>query len=216
MIDYLLFDLDNTLYPASCGLGLEMNRRMSVFVADYLDVDLATAEELRRAARERYGTTLGWLRAEHALEDVDPYMDAVHPENLTPWITDAHADEAQSVLGEIDLPAAILTNGPREHAERVLERLGIARRFDRLFDLRENNFEGKPAISAYRKVLDELAIRPESTLFVDDMVQYLLPFRDLGGMIVHMSASGSAMPQIPAINTLRDLVHIIYPKGSRG
>lgn len=216
MIDYLLFDLDNTLYPASCGLGLEMNRRMSVFVAEHLNVDLTAADDLRRGARERYGTTLGWLRAEHALEDVNPYMDAVHPADLSPWITDDHADEAQSVLGEIDLPAAILTNGPREHAERVLERLGIARRFDRLFDLRENNFEGKPAVSAYRRVIDELSIRPESTLFVDDMVQYLLPFRDLGGMIVHISAPGSAAPQIPTISTLRDLVHIIYPKGSRG
>ncbi len=52
----------------------------------------------------------------------------------------------------------------------------------------------------------ELGIGPESTLFVDDMVQYLLPFRDLGGMIVHMSA----------ISALRDLVQIIYLKGSRG
>jgi len=216
VIDYLLFDLDDTLYPASCGLGLEMNRRMSAFVAEYLEVDLTAANELRSEARERYGTTLSWLRTEHGLEDVDPYMDAVHPADLSPWITDAHAREAQSVLEMIDLPAAILTNGPREHAERVLDRLGIAGRFDRLFDLRENDFEGKPAISAYRRVIDELAITPESTLFVDDMVQYLLPFRDLGGMIVHMGAPGSAEPQIPAISTLRDLLHIIFPKGSRG
>jgi putative hydrolase of the HAD superfamily len=216
VIDYLLFDLDNTLYPAASGLGLEMNRRMSVFVADYLGVELTVADELRSGARERYGTTLSWLRTEHGLEDVDPYMDAVHPADLSPWITDAHAQEAQSVLQEIDLPAAILTNGPREHAERVLDRLGIAGRFDRLFDLRENNFEGKPAISAYRRVIDELAITPGSTLFVDDMVQYLLPFRDLGGMVVHMGAPGSAAHQIPAISTLRDLLHIIYPKGSRG
>jgi len=216
VIDYLLFDLDNTLYPASCGLGLEMNRRMSVFVAEYLNVDISVADELRSGARERYGTTLGWLRAEHSLEDVDPYMDAVHPADLSPWITDAHAEEAQSVLDEIDLPAAILTNGPREHAERVLDRLGIGRRFDRLFDLRENNFEGKPAVAAYRRALDELAIRPESTLFVDDMVQYLLPFRDLGGNVVHVTAAGPSDTEIPTIEALRDLVPIIYPSRSRG
>ena len=216
MITYLLFDLDNTLYPASCGLGTEMNRRMSLFVAEYLGVDLPAANELRREARTRHGTTLSWLRAERGLTDVDRYMETVHPYDLSPWITAEHAREARSVLSEIDLPAAVLTNGPREHAERVLDRLGIADRFDRLFDLRGNNFEGKPARSAYVRALDALSITAESTLFVDDVVQYLLPFRDLGGMIVHMRSPESATPEIPGITTLRDLVPIIYPSRSRG
>jgi putative hydrolase of the HAD superfamily len=215
MIEYVLFDLDNTLYPSSAGLGDEMNRRMTRFVAGHLGVDLDAAAELRREARTRYGTTLAWLRQEHGLLDVEPYMEAIHPADLSPWITDEHAEEAQEVLQQIDVPAAILTNGPREHAERVLQRLGISDRFERLFDLRSNGFEGKPARSAYTRVTAELAIRPASTLFVDDMVQYLLPFRDLGGQIVHMAISGPTAAEIPTIRRLRDLVPIVYPDRSR-
>jgi len=64
--------------------------------------------------------------------------------------------------------------------------------------------------------LDELEIRANTTLFVDDMVEYLLPFRDLGGNVVHVTASGASDAEIPSIEALRDLVPIIYPSRSRG
>jgi putative hydrolase of the HAD superfamily len=216
MIEYVLFDLDNTLYPSTCGLGLEMSRLMTVFVADYLGVDLDTADAMRREARERHGTTLTWLLEERGLPDADPYLEAVHPRDLSPWITEAQAAETRAVLDAIDLPASVLTNGPREHAMRVLDRLGITDRFERVFDLRSNGFVGKPARSAYRGALEELQIPAESTLFVDDVVQYLLPFRELGGMIVQVTAAEPAAPDVPTIAALRDLVPIIYPKRSRG
>ncbi len=215
VIDYVLFDLDDTLYPSSCGLGEEMNRRMSVFVADYLGLDLDAANALRAQARTRYGTTLTWLRVEHGLLNVDPYMEAVHPCDLSPWISAEHAAEVRDVLERIDLPASVLTNGPEEHALRVIERLGLTRRFERIFALRGNNLEGKPARSAYLRAATALGLRFESTLFVDDVVQYLLPFRDLGGMIVHMSSSDSGIPMVPRITSLRELVPMIHPEGSR-
>lgn len=216
MIEYLLLDVDDTLYPRSSGLGREMSRLMTRFVANFLGVDHATADELRREARERHGTTLAWLLEEVGLEHADPYLEAVHPVDLSPWITDEHAAEAQAALSAIDLPASVLTNGPREHAERVLDRLGLSDRFDRVFDLRSNGFVGKPAPSVYQRVLDELDIRANTTLFVDDVVQYLLPFRDLGGNVVQVTASGPSDTEIPAIEALRDLVPIVYPNRSRG
>ena len=212
MIDYVLFDIDNTLYPATCGLGREMDRRMTVFVADYLQLDLDAANEARIRARQRYGTTLTWLQTEHGMRDVDPYMAAVHPADLAPWILAQHAADAQEALSSIDRPAAVLTNGPREHALRVLERLGLSDRFERIFDLRSNGYVGKPAQSAYLRVLDELRLDAGTTLFVDDVVQYLLPFRDLGGQIVLMAPPNADAPGIPRISHLRELALIIHPE----
>lgn len=216
MIDYLLLDVDNTLYPQSTGLGLEMSRLMTGFVARFLEVEEPTAEQMRREARGRHGTTLAWLLAEAGLEDADPYLEAVHPIDLSRWITDEHAAEARETLDAIDLPASVLTNSPREHAERVLDRLGLCDRFERVFDLRSNGFVGKPDPSVYHRVLDELEIRANTTLFVDDMLQYLLPFRDLGGNVVQVTAEGAPDTEIPTIEALRDLVPIVYPSRSRG
>lgn len=216
MIDFVLFDLDNTLYPASSGLGLEMSRRMTEYVRDYLGVPLQEAAALRRKALTHHGTTLTWLCREHGLEDVEPYLETVHPIDLSPWITEAHAKTASDVLDALDVPAAILTNGPREHAMRVLERLGIASRFEALIDLRENEFVGKPARTAYERAIARLGITPARTLFVDDVVQYLLPFRDLGGRIVHLAEHRAMDAEVPTIASLWDLVDIIAPGRSRG
>ncbi len=67
-----------------------------------------------------------------------------------------------------------------------------------------------------RTALDKLEIRANTTLVVDDVVEYLLPFQDLGGNVVHETASGASDAEIPTIEALRDLVPIIYPGRSRG
>ena len=118
MISYLLFDLDNTLYPRSSGLGREMDRRMTRYVAEWLGVPMAEAEIQRRTNLKRFGTTLRWLVTEHDLTDVDHFLDAVHPTDLDQFLTEKDREQAQETLHEIDVPAAILTNSPMEHARR--------------------------------------------------------------------------------------------------
>lgn len=66
---YLLFDLDETLYPSSCGLMQEVSRRMTAFVAGYLKIDPQRAAELRKELSRKYGTTLTGLIREHGLAD---------------------------------------------------------------------------------------------------------------------------------------------------
>ena len=40
-----IFDLDNTLYPATCNLFDQVDKKMGAFISDYLGVDL---DEARR------------------------------------------------------------------------------------------------------------------------------------------------------------------------
>jgi putative hydrolase of the HAD superfamily len=75
---YLLFDLDETLYPASCGLMQAVSERMTAFVAEYLGLPEAKAVELRRGLSLRYGTTLTGLMREHGLADPERYLAYTH------------------------------------------------------------------------------------------------------------------------------------------
>src|SRR3546814_16356352 len=69
-----LFDLDNTLYPASCGLMAAVSRRMTRFVAEILGVDHGTALiEQKRLFREP-GTTLRGLMDRFSVDPVG-FMD---------------------------------------------------------------------------------------------------------------------------------------------
>ena len=63
----------------------------------------------------------------------------------------------------------------------VLDALGIARHFPRLFDLRFLEFAGKPNPSAYRKVLEALGEpRPERCALVEDSVRNLATAQSMG------------------------------------
>ncbi len=148
MIQYVLLDLDNSLYPKSSGLGRFMSDRMGEFIVRHLGVSNDRADELRRSGLAQYGITLKWLMQEHDLTEIEEFIEFVHPTNLGEFLTDEDRRTARNTLDEIDLPASILTNAPMEHAERVLEWLGIRGRFEHVLDIRLNKLGGKPAPSA--------------------------------------------------------------------
>ena len=213
MIRYLLFDLDNTLYPSSTGLCEAMDRRMTEYVASWLRMTDDDALKTRRRNSRLHGSTLRWLITE-GFTDIDEFLSYVHPENPAEYLDGNDAAAARSVLDEIGVPASILTNAPSEHASRVLDCLGIRDRFEHVFDLRWSGFVGKPSPQVYMRVLDHVASRPEETMLVDDVLQYLLPFRHLGGQIVHVSAAGQVEPGIPTIGALRELLPYVRPERS--
>lgn len=215
MIAYLLLDLDNTLYPATSGMGKFMGSRMGEFVVRHLGVSGQRAAEMRAEGLARHGTTLKWLAREHDLTDIEAFIEYVHPTDLAGFLTPEDRDAAQQSLAEIDLPASILTNAPKEHAERVLAWLGVRDRFEQVFDLRFNRLSGKPAPSAYERALGAARASPAETLFVDDVLQYLLPFRALGGHAVHVTGEPTGEPGIPAIGSITELAGTIDRMRSR-
>src|SRR5580698_10421063 len=82
-IETWIFDLDNTLYPASCALYREVESRMTDFIMAELSLDRDAAQTLRRRFFEQHGTTLRGLMLEHALEP-QAFLDYVHELDLSP------------------------------------------------------------------------------------------------------------------------------------
>ncbi len=75
---YLLCDLDETLYPSSCGLMQAVSARMTAFVAEYLGVGREEAARIRSRLRVVYGTTLTGLMREHGLQVAEHYLAYTH------------------------------------------------------------------------------------------------------------------------------------------
>ncbi|MBN2051572.1 MAG: HAD-IA family hydrolase [Spirochaetales bacterium] len=206
MIDYILFDMDNTLYPESSGLGPAMRDRMNAFTADFLKVSPERAQELRRKYLPVYGTTLRWLQQCHGLEAVHRFMDEVHPKNIHAYI--GKNPGLRRMIEDLPVGVSVLTNSPPEHAERILSELGIEDLFDHVFDITFNDYNGKPYESCFTKVLSTVAMEAHQVLLVDDVPDYLIPFRDLGGQILLMDETGrhrdSGLPSIREILELPD------------
>ncbi len=172
-----LFDLDNTLYPASCRLFDQVDRRMGEFVQQTLGLtDPSEARRIQKQYLREHGTTLRGLMDRH---DVSPesYLAYVHAIDLSPVPPNPNLDAALA-----DLPGRklIFTNGSVPHAEGVLDRLGIARHFEAVFDIAAAAYTPKPDPDAYRQVVRKHALRPEATVFFDDMPRNLAPAAEMG------------------------------------
>jgi putative hydrolase of the HAD superfamily len=187
-VSQLIFDLDNTLYPASSLLADEMHQRMTDFVAKHLGVSFEDALALRQEGFRKHGTTLRWLQREGHLAEPDHFLDYVHPDNLQDFLKPS--PNLRTLLESIPLPKAILTNAPHAHALRILRYFDVESCFDQVFDLQWNQYEGKPRRSAYERPLSALGIAANQAVFIDDLPDYLATFVEMGGNCILVDESG--------------------------
>ncbi len=178
---HLLFDMDNTLYPASSDMDKGITRRMLECVAEFFHCDMEKATALRAERIVHYSTTLEWLRAE-GMSDIEGFLAHVHPDNEADELTEQPA--LRDFLLSLKMPMSILTNAPHEHADRVLAKLGVADLFEAVTDIRDAGFNGKPYPDAYLAALKKVGANLEDTLFLDDMQKYTDGWVALGGTAV--------------------------------
>ena len=75
-----VFDLDNTLYKAECGLFDKVHILMGKFIEEKLNLNPGDAQALRSKYYHQYGTTLRGLMIEHHVNP-NEYLDYVHQIN---------------------------------------------------------------------------------------------------------------------------------------
>jgi putative hydrolase of the HAD superfamily len=175
-VDCWLFDMDNTLYPASSSLFPQIDLRMQAFVGRLLGLDASAARVVQKRYFHEYGTTLRGLMVHHGV-DPQAFLDDVHD-------VDVSALEPNARLGELitRLPGRkiVFTNADRPYAERVLARIGVADCFDAIHDIQATQYWPKPNALAYESACRDLAIDPARAFFVDDMAHNLHPAKALG------------------------------------
>ncbi len=85
----------------------------------------------------------------------------------------------------------ILTNGSTDHADKVLERLGIGEHFEAVFDIIAAELEPKPAPQTYRKFLADHAVDPTTSAMFEDLARNLVVPHQLGMTTVLVVPDGS-------------------------
>jgi len=175
-IDTWIFDLDNTLYPASTDLFAHIDRRMTAFVGDLLGLDPAEARRVQKDYFLGHGTTLAGLMAEH---HVDPHAFLAYVHDIE---MDALAENAPLAAAIAALPGRklVFTNGDKPYALKVLDRLGLGASFEAVHDIHAMALQPKPAASAYAGLCAAFGIEPARALFADDMARNLRPAKAIG------------------------------------
>lgn len=171
-----IFDLDNTLYPAECNLFHQVDLRMGGFISELLNIAYEEARALQKKYFREHGTTLRGLMTHH---DVDPhsFLGFVHDIDYSPVPANNDLGDALDALPGRKL---IFTNGTVAHAEAVLDRIGIANRFDGIFDIAAADFVPKPNPEPYHKMVQEHDVVPEKAVMVEDIAKNLKVPAELG------------------------------------
>jgi putative hydrolase of the HAD superfamily len=175
-VETWIFDLDNTLYPASCRLFDQVDRRIGEFIAEHLGVDPVEARRLQKAYFREYGTTLNGLMARHGV-DPQRYLDYVHRIDLSPV---SPSPALATALARLPGRKLVYTNGSAAHADRVMDRLGVREHFSAVFDIVAGDFVPKPKEESYRALVERHAIAPRRAALIEDLPQNLLPAAALG------------------------------------
>ena len=186
-IETWVFDLDNTLYPHHVNLWQQVDARIGEFVGAHLKVSSDQARLIQKDYYLRYGTTMRGMMTEHGIS-ADDYLAYVHQIDHSPLQPNPAMGKA---IAQLPGRKLILTNGSTDHADKVLERLGIGPHFEAVFDIIAAELEPKPAPQTYQRFLDLHRVDPEKAAMFEDLARNLAVPHRLGMTTVLVVPDGS-------------------------
>ena len=176
LIKCWIFDLDNTLYSGKTKVFEQVDKRMSKYISNKLDVSVEEAKKIQKNYFYKYNTTLNGMIKNHKI-DPNEFLEFVHDINIDFLQKDP---ELEKEIEKLNGKKIIFTNGSRKHALNVTKRIGIDQLFDDIFDIVDCNFIPKPSIEPYKKLVEKHKIDPKLCVFVEDIARNLKPAYEMG------------------------------------
>ena len=206
-----IFDLDNTLHDARPHIFPHINRSMTKYVAELLDLGEEGANALRDAYWKRYGATLIGLIRHHR---VDPghFLRETHrfPE-LDRMIVARR--ELRSVLRRLPGRKIVFSNAPGQYARAVLQALGVRDLFDDVFSIESTRFRPKPQAQGFLRLMHAHRLVASRCIMVEDSLENLRTAKRLGMKTVWVSESNCAPVWVDAsvrqLYRLPKLLHLL-------
>jgi len=175
-IKFWIFDLDNTLYSGETKVFEQVDKKMSKYISEKLNISVEDAKKIQKNYFYKYNTTLNGMIKNHKI-DPKEFLDFVHDIDIDFLQKDKKlSEEIQKLNGK----KIIFTNGSKNHALNVTRRIGIDQYFDDIFDIVESEFMPKPSIEPYKKLVKKHKIDPKLCVFVEDIARNLKPAYEMG------------------------------------
>lgn len=176
-MDYILFDLDNTLYSPGHEVFTLIDRRINSYMMEVVGIPREDVDDLRRSYWQRYGVTMRGLMRHHGVDPED-YLSFVHDVDVAARLRPD--PELRQALEGVPLRRVIFTNSSTDHSKRVLKALGLSDTFEEIFDIRVARYLPKPYPEPYHAVLSRIATPAERCIMVEDSPENLRTAKELG------------------------------------
>jgi putative hydrolase of the HAD superfamily len=185
-----IFDLDNTLHNATAHVFPHINRSMTAYLQEHLQLSEEEANALRIDYWQRYGATLSGLIRHHGTD----------PAHFL-WHTHQFPDLSKMVLREPRLRHAlkqlpgrkvVFSNAPLHYAEAVLRLLRVDDLFEDVFSIEHSRYKPKPQAEGFRRLLRKHCLHAGQCVMVEDSAENLQTAKRLGMRTVWVSTAPRA------------------------
>lgn len=160
-----VFDLDHTLYPATCQLFAQLEVNMERYLMRELKLSPKNAAKRRAQYWREHGTTLAGLMHHHGTDPV-AYLAEVQEIDfsvLTP------NPALRAAIAALPGRKIIFTNGSRSYARQATAALGLSDVFETHFGIDDADYISKPHASAFDVVFGKANLTPHrAAMFEDD------------------------------------------------
>ncbi len=181
-----IFDLDNTLHDASPHIFPHINRSMTAYLQQHLQLDEVAANTLRMDYWQRYGATLTGMMRHHAT-DPDHFLQHTHqfPE-LNKMVL--REPRLSHVLKALPGKKIVFSNAPQHYANAVLKLLRIDGLFEDVMAIEHTSYRPKPDSFGFLKLLKKHNVKAAQCVMVEDSLDNLRTAKKLGMRTVWVHA----------------------------
>ena len=182
-----LFDLDNTLHDATPHIFPHINRSMTAYLQEHLQLSEDEANALRVDYWQRYGATLTGLMKHHGT-DPDHFLWHTHqfPELHNMVLREPRL---RNVLKQLPGKKVVFSNAPEHYAKAVLKLLRIDDQFDDVFAIEQSRYQPKPQTAGFRRLLRKHRLNAAQCVMVEDSAENLQTAKRLGMKTVWVSGA---------------------------
>ncbi|MGA0033431.1 MAG: pyrimidine 5'-nucleotidase [Burkholderiales bacterium] len=207
-----IFDLDNTLHNATPHIFPHINRAMTAYLQQHLQLDEAAAGALRRDYWQRYGATLLGLVRHHGT-DPRHFLRQTHQfPDLERMVV--HEPGLRHALRRLPGRKFVFSNAPVHYASEVLRVLGVADLFAAVFSIERVRFRPKPDAHGFLRLCRTHHLRPRRCIMVEDTLENLRTAKRLGMKTVWISRAerkpGYVDLQVSGVTRLSGRAAILY------
>jgi putative hydrolase of the HAD superfamily len=186
-----IFDLDNTLHNATPHIFPHINRSMTAYLQEHLQLSEDEANALRVDYWQRYGATLTGLMKHHGT-DPDHFLWETHqfPELHSMVLREPRL---RHMLKRLPGRKLVFSNAPVHYALAVLKLLRIDDLFEDVFAIEQSRYRPKPETAGFRRLLRKHRLQAKQCVMVEDSSENLQTAKRLGMRTVWVSNA----PRVP-------------------
>lgn len=206
-----IFDLDNTLHDARPHIFPHIDRSMTAYLVQHLNLGADAANDLRQFYWRRYGATLVGLIRHHGIDPHHFLRETHHFPGIEKLVVGRR--ELRSVLRRLPGRKIVFSNAPAHYSRAILAALGVDDLFDDVFSIERTRFRPKPDAHGFRRLLRAHRLQASRCIMVEDSLENLRTAKRLGMKTVWVDQSNRAPAWVDAnvrhIVRLPRLLHLL-------